>query len=116
MPLIRRRAGISVGLVAVALLASACSRLFDAIVFNPCEEPAIVAFANRALTADETGWRAQITVGPVSARRVHEAFADPGDLGTGFIRVQIGGEPASIFELPLRGEEPYPVVIPTSAC
>jgi len=104
------------GFLALALLVSACSRSFDTLVFNPCEEPATVAFSNRILSADEAGWRRQITVGPVSARRVDEVFADADADSKGFIRVEVGDESPSIFEVALRGEEPYPAVIPASAC
>lgn len=100
----------------MAVLLPGCSRYFDAQVFNPCQESAIVTFSNRQLSVADSQWRRQVTVQPTSALRVDQVFADADSDDTGFIRVEIGDTPAQIFEVPLLGEEPFPATIPASAC
>jgi len=100
----------------MAVLLPSCSRAFDAQVYNPCQESAIVTFSNRRLSVADSEWRRQVTVLPVSALRVDGVFSDADADGTGFIRVEIGEAPARIFEVPYLSEEPFPAMIPASAC
>jgi hypothetical protein len=105
----RSRKFVAIGLIALPL--ASCSKAFDAIVFNPCDQAARVSFG----LASAVRWYSETTVSPESAVRVEDVMdASPGAVD--HVRVVFGEAPQTILKVRVGKDDPVPVLIPVAIC
>jgi hypothetical protein len=102
----------------LALLMTSCYYAKDAIVTNPCDEPAAVRLSSLPQPpTDSTQWNARLVIPPRAGRLVANAFTDAGDGNYSYTaEVTIDGQPSQILSIPHTSINPEPVVIPASLC
>jgi hypothetical protein len=107
----RRSTGIKlVTAILATLTLTSCSKAFDALVYNPCVQPANVSFG----LATAVRWYSETTVPPESAVRVVDVMdASP---GTDQVRVVFGEAPQTILKVTVGEDDPVPVLIPVAMC
>lgn len=113
-----QRLGLILAASALGLLLPSCYQARDALVFNPCDEPATVLLSSRPSPPRRQGeWNATVRVAAISPARVEDAFTEPPEEGTSYTaEVRFVGEPAQLLSIPASAEEPQPVLIPASFC
>ncbi len=100
---------VALGLMTLTL--ASCSKAFDAIVFNPCDQAARVSFG----LASAVRWYSETTVPAESAVRVEGVMdASPGAVDP--VRVVIGETPQTILKVRVGEDDPAPVLIPVAMC
>jgi hypothetical protein len=99
-----------VALALVALTLASCSKAFDALVYNPCVQPAKVSFGLSAAVR----WYSETTVPEESAVRVEDVMdASPGAVDQ--VRI-VFGDAQTILKVRVEEEDPVPVLIPVARC
>jgi hypothetical protein len=97
---------VAIGLMALTL--SSCSKAFDAIVFNPCDQAARVSFS-------AVRWYSETTVPPESAVRVDDVMdASPGAVDQ--VRIVFGEARKTILKVRVGKDDPVPVLVPVAIC
>lgn len=111
----KRRATIAGTLT---LLMTSCYRAKDAIVTNPCDQPATVRLSSLSQPpTDPSEWNAKVVIPPREGRLVTDAFTDAGDGNYSYTaEVTIEGQTSRILSIPHTSIVPEPVVILASLC
>ena len=111
---IDRGKGRSLKLVAFGLMTltlTSCSKAFDAIVFNPCDQAARASFG----PLPSVGWYSETTVPAESAVRVDDVMS--ASLGAvDQVRIVFGQAPQTILKVRVGEDDPVPVPIPVAVC
>lgn len=100
---------VAVGLIALTL--ASCSKAFDAIVFNPCDQTARVSFG----LASAVRWYSETTVPPESAVRVDDVM-DASQGAVDQVRIVFGEARQTILKVRVGEDDPVPVLIPVAVC
>lgn len=100
-----------VSAIFATLTLTSCSRLFDALVYNPCVQPARVSFG----LATAVRWYSETTVPPESAVRVANVMdASSGTVDQ--VRVVFGEAPQAVLKVTVGEDDPVPVLNPVAMC
>jgi hypothetical protein len=107
----RRGRNSLVALALITLTPASCSKAFDALVYNPCVQPAKVSFGLSAAVR----WYSETTVPGESAVRVEDVMdASPGAVDQ--VRIVLGEAPQTILKVRVGDDDPVPVLIPMAMC
>jgi len=100
---------VALGLIALTL--TSCSKAFDAIVFNACDQDATVSFG----LASAVKWYSETTVPAASVVRVHNVM-DASSGAVDHVRIVFGVAPQTILKVRVGEDDPVPVLIPVAIC